>query len=149
MVAITASTGGLGGAALALASGGIVGEGAAAAATATATNAALVGIGAACAASIADMSESSGNHGFNKHGKQQDRGKSSSSNKFEKGNYDKVKDNYLKRKGIDAHELKKDFLGKKASISEYDIYVNKDTGELFILKKGGNGVGIPTGEFIK
>lgn len=31
----------------------------------------------------------------------------------------------------------------------YDIYVNKDSGELFIFKKGGKGVGIPTGEFIK
>ena len=58
-------------------------------------------------------------------------------------------DNYLKRKGIDAHELKKDFLGRKAPIAEYDIYVNKDTGELFIFKKGGKRIGIPTGEFIK
>ena len=68
---------------------------------------------------------------------------------FERGNYSKAKDNYLKQKGIDAHELKKDFLGRKASIAEYDIYINKDTGELFIFKKGGKGVGIPTGEFIK
>ena len=70
-------------------------------------------------------------------------------NEFVKGNYDKVKDNYLKRKGIDAHELKKDFLGRKAPIAQYDIYVNKNTGELFIFKKGGKGGGIPTGEFIK
>lgn len=68
---------------------------------------------------------------------------------FDKGNYNKVKDNYLKKNGIDAHELKKDFLGRKAPIAEYDIYVNKDTGELFIFKKGGKGIGIPTGEFIK
>ncbi|MCH1939865.1 polymorphic toxin type 33 domain-containing protein [Holdemania massiliensis] len=68
---------------------------------------------------------------------------------FEKGNYNKVKDNYLKKNGIDAHELKKDFLGRKAPIAEYDIYVDKDTGELFIFKKGGKGVGIPIGEFIK
>ena len=70
-------------------------------------------------------------------------------NEFVKGNYDKVKDNYLKRKGIDAHELKKDFLGRKAPIAQYDIYVNKNTGELFIFKKGRKGGGIPTGEFIK
>ena len=81
--------------------------------------------------------------------KARDKGKSETNNTFEKGNYNKVKDNYLKRKGIDAHELKKDFLGRKAPIAEYDIYVNKDTGELFIFKKGGKGIGIPTGEFIK
>ena len=60
-----------------------------------------------------------------------------------------MNDRYLKRKGIDAHELKKDSLGRKAPISQYDIYVNKDTGELFIFRKGGQGVGFPTGEFIK
>ena len=70
-------------------------------------------------------------------------------NDIEKGNYNKVRDNYLDNMGIDAHEFKKDFLGRKAPISKYDIYVNKDTGELFIFKKGGKGSGIPTGEFIK
>ena len=70
-------------------------------------------------------------------------------NGFEKGNYNKVGNNYLDNRGIDAHEFKKDFLGRKAPISKYDIYVNKDTGELFIFKKGGKGSGIPTGEFIK
>lgn len=65
------------------------------------------------------------------------------------GNYNKVKDNYLKQNGIDTHELKRDMLGRKAPIAQYDIYVNKDTGELFIFGKGGKGVGIPTGEFIK
>lgn len=44
--------------------------------------------------------------------------------------------------------MKKDFLGRKAPISQYDIYVNKDTGELFIFTRG-KGIGIPTGEFIK
>lgn len=42
-------------------------------------------------------------------------------NNFEKGNFNKVKDNYLKNNGIDAHELKKDYLEKKAPIAEYDI----------------------------
>ena len=68
---------------------------------------------------------------------------------LETGNFNKVNDNYLKRKGIDAHEVKKDVLGRKAPISKYDIYVNKDTGELYVFKKGGKGKGIPTGEFIK
>ena len=64
-------------------------------------------------------------------------------------NINKVDDKYLKKNGIDAHELKYDILGKKAPISQYDIYVDKATGELLIFKKGGKGVGIPTGEFIK
>ncbi len=66
-----------------------------------------------------------------------------------KGNIEKISDKQLEKLGIDAHELKKDFLGKKAKISEYDIYKNKDTGELEILKKGGKGEGIPTGERFK
>ncbi|WP_232832677.1 polymorphic toxin type 33 domain-containing protein [Photorhabdus sp. CRCIA-P01] len=57
-------------------------------------------------------------------------------------------DKYLKNNGIDAHELKSDVVGKK-NISKYDIYVNKETGELWVFRKGGTGEGIPTGEFIK
>jgi len=60
-----------------------------------------------------------------------------------------VDDKFLKKNGIDAHELKKDFLGKKAEIKLYDIYVDKSTGELWIFRKGGQGNGIATGEFIK
>ncbi|UII55673.1 DNRLRE domain-containing protein [Cytobacillus spongiae] len=64
-------------------------------------------------------------------------------------NIQKVNDSYLKRKGIDAHQLKKEVLGKKAKISQYDIYKDKRTGQLYIYKKGGKGTGIPTGEYIK
>ena len=64
-------------------------------------------------------------------------------------NCDKVNDKYLKKKGIDAHQLKKDFLGNKAPIAHYDIYVNKNTKELIIFKKGGQGMGIPTGIFLE
>ena len=60
---LIAGTGVLGGGALALVGGGMLGSGAAAAA---ATNAAMVGVGAACAASAASMMESSGSAGFNK-----------------------------------------------------------------------------------
>ena len=66
-----------------------------------------------------------------------------------KGSIEKVSDRQLDKLGIDAHELKKDFLGKKAKISEYDIYKNKDTGELELYKKGGKGEGIRTGEYFK
>ncbi|CNI22116.1 Uncharacterised protein [Yersinia frederiksenii] len=57
-------------------------------------------------------------------------------------------DKYLKNNGIDAHALKGDFLGDGKN-SNYDIYVDRDSGQLWIFKKGGNGDGIPTGEFIK
>ncbi|MDQ0191622.1 RHS repeat-associated core domain-containing protein, partial [Alicyclobacillus cycloheptanicus] len=63
-------------------------------------------------------------------------------------NLEKVDDKYLKKKGIDAHQLKKDVLGKKAPISHHDIYKDKNTGELHILRKGGKGTPIPTGEYI-
>ncbi|MCK8141822.1 polymorphic toxin type 33 domain-containing protein [Flavobacterium sp. I-SCBP12n] len=56
--------------------------------------------------------------------------------------------NLLKKAGIDAHELKYEFLGKKAKISEYDLYKHTDTNEVLILKKGGKGEPIHTGEFI-
>lgn len=57
-------------------------------------------------------------------------------------------DKYLKNNSIDAHALKGDFLGDGKN-SNYDIYVDRDLGQLWISKKGGNGDGIPTGEFIK
>lgn len=63
--------------------------------------------------------------------------------------FHKLSDDYLKKIGVDAHELKKDFIGKNASISKYDIYKNTETGELLILLKGGKGSPIPTGQFVK
>ncbi|MBN3172565.1 hemagglutinin repeat-containing protein [Pectobacterium brasiliense] len=57
-------------------------------------------------------------------------------------------DKYLKKNGVDAHQIKKDFLGSKAEIKLYDIYVDKDSGQLWIFRKGGKGEGVPTGEFI-
>jgi len=66
---------------------------------------------------------------------------------------DKVDDSYLKKKGVDAHQLKKDIYGKKAKVAEYDIYVDKKTGELYTQRKPQyNKAGeppIPTGEYIK
>jgi RHS repeat-associated protein len=63
-------------------------------------------------------------------------------------NVEKVNDKYLKDNGIDAHELKKEWLGPGRN-SDYDIYRNKDNGELIIYKKGGKGDGIRTGEYIE
>lgn len=64
-------------------------------------------------------------------------------------NIKKVNDNYLKQKGFDAHEIKSDVLGRNAKISQYDIYVDKDTGELWVYAKGGKGEGMRTYENIK
>jgi len=57
-------------------------------------------------------------------------------------------DKYLKNNGVNAHSLKEDFLGDGKN-SNYDIYVDRDSGQLWIFKKGGKGDDIPTGEFIK
>lgn len=54
----------------------------------------------------------------------------------------------LKKADIDAHKLKYEFLGKKAKISEYDLYKHTDTNEVLIMKKGGKGDPIHTGEYI-
>ena len=71
----------------------------------------------------------------------------------EQKDLDKVNDSYLKKKGIDAHQLKKDVYGKKTKVAEYDIYVNKKTGELYTQRKPQyNKKGEPpirTGERIK
>ncbi|MCT2406422.1 polymorphic toxin type 33 domain-containing protein [Chryseobacterium antibioticum] len=66
-----------------------------------------------------------------------------------KNNFKILTANLLKKAGIDAHELKYEFLGKKAKISEYDLYKHTDTNEVLILKKGGKGDPIHTGEYIK
>ncbi|WP_201029180.1 polymorphic toxin type 33 domain-containing protein, partial [Leptospira weilii] len=64
-------------------------------------------------------------------------------------NIEKLNGSYLVSKGIDAHDLKKAFLGKNADIALYDLYVNKNTKEIYIFRKSGKGEGIPTGEFIQ
>lgn len=64
-------------------------------------------------------------------------------------NFNKISDDLLKRAGVDAHQLKRDFLGSKAKISLYDLYKDTKTGEILILLKGGKGTPIPTGEFLK
>lgn len=51
--------------------------------------------------------------------------------------------------GLDAHAIKQEFLGKKAPIAQYDLYVNNGTKEIYIFKKGGKGEGIATGYFIE
>ena len=47
----------------------------------------------------------------------------------------KLKDSYLKKNGIDAHELKYSILGKKAPIAQYDIYVDTTDNLLWLGTK--------------
>src|SRR5690606_4919656 len=63
-------------------------------------------------------------------------------------NFKKITDKLLKNEGIDAHQLKREFLGEKAPISKYDLYKDA-SGEILILQKGGIGTPIRTGEFLK
>jgi len=54
-------------------------------------------------------------------------------------NWQRANDNWLKRalreQGTDAHTLKEDYLGRGARISLYDIYVDKNTGQLAIFEQ--------------
>lgn len=54
----------------------------------------------------------------------------------------------LKKQDTDPHQLKKDFLGDKAPISEYDIYRDKNSGQLAIFKKSSGKLAIITDVFI-
>lgn len=53
-------------------------------------------------------------------------------------NINKVKDEYLKKQGFDAHEIKSDVVGNK-NIAYYDIYVDKDTGSCTFIKRVEKG----------
>ena len=61
----------------------------------------------------------------------------------------KISDSYLKRKGFNAHSLKAEFVGK-ANVSKYDLFYDKSSGAIFILKKGAKDVtAMATYYFIK
>ena len=66
----------------------------------------------------------------------------------QKLNVKELNDNYIKKQGFDAHAIKKEFLGNKAPIAKYDLFINKDTREILIFLKGGKGNPIQTGYFI-
>ncbi|WP_221772043.1 polymorphic toxin type 33 domain-containing protein [Listeria booriae] len=96
-------------------------------------------------AGVAMMGSASGNIGDN-WSKMQSSGNQSGSS--QPTNIKKVNDSYLKDKGFDAHEIKEGIMGKKNG-SKYDIYVDNDTGQLWVFRKGGIGEGTPTGDYIK
>lgn len=68
--------------------------------------------------------------------------------KYVPNNIKMANNKYLKKKGIDVHALKTELVGKK-NISHYDLYVDKDSGMLWLYRKGGKGEPMPTYEFIK
>jgi RHS repeat-associated protein len=56
-----------------------------------------------------------------------------------RGNLKVVKDKELKRKGVDAHQVKRDELGRRAKISEWDIATDK-SGRAYLLSKDGKKI---------
>ena len=42
------------------------------------------------------------------------------------------------------HKLKEDYLGKKVNIAHFDLYKDKTSGFVYILKRGGKGEAIQT-----
>ena len=61
-------------------------------------------------------------------------------NNSAKRNWEYKKDKYLKQQlkdqGTDPHSIKKEFLGNKAEIAKYDLYVDKGTGQIGIFERG-------------
>ncbi len=63
-------------------------------------------------------------------------------------NFEVVKDNYLKKNGINAHKEKEGIYGNGPN-KQYDIFRDKNTGELFTNDKKGKGEYIPIGKSIE
>lgn len=49
----------------------------------------------------------------------------------------KIDNSYLKKLKIDAHDVKREYLSKKAKIALYDLAVDKKTGIIYIIDKAG------------
>ena len=68
-------------------------------------------------------------------------------------NWKRVNEKYLEKKlkeyGTDPHSLKYDYLGRKANIKLYDIFVDKITGQLAIFEKSTGKLVEITHIFIK
>ena len=50
----------------------------------------------------------------------------------------KIDSKFLKKNKLDAHAIKRDYLGPKAKISQFDLYKDTESGVVFILKKGAD-----------
>ena len=53
------------------------------------------------------------------------------------GGLQKIDGSYLKKLKLDAHSVKREYMGKKAKISLYDLAVDKKTGKIYIVDKAG------------
>ena len=73
--------------------------------------------------------------------------KNAYSSKAGKPNLQLANDSYLKNKGFHAHSIKEEFFGKGKN-SLYDLYIDKNTREILIFRKGGTGKGVKTGYYI-
>ena len=67
----------------------------------------------------------------------------------DKGDFRKASDKELNENGIDAHELKYEHLGSSSQVSRFDLFINKETNEIWIFGKGLTGDGIETGVFVE
>jgi hypothetical protein len=56
-----------------------------------------------------------------------------------RGNLKVTNDKELKRQGVDAHQVKRDELGRKAKISEWDIATD-NSGNAYMVSKDGKQV---------
>ena len=130
---VKALAGSIGGGTLALAGGGTISVGSTISIEALAAYAESLGISAAIV-----LDGVTGGNGGSTSG-------SGGAGSNSGGNFDMVKDNYLKQRGFDAHKIKKEIIGDSASASEYDIFVDKNTRELYVFRKGGIGQGEATG----
>ncbi|MCP4911513.1 MAG: hypothetical protein GY909_00225 [Oligoflexia bacterium] len=65
-------------------------------------------------------------------------------NAYNKGDERKLSDKELKKRGIDAEKLKKDF-GFTKGTGGADLFLDKKTGKIKIKPKDGSGPGIDTG----
>jgi len=57
-----------------------------------------------------------------------------------KGALNKVSESQLEDLVGDAHEFKQDILGRGAPLSRYNVYVDKSSGYLFLMSRGGEPI---------
>jgi hypothetical protein len=84
-------------------------------------------------------SEPDGAHGSEPEGEgeEEDLDPAESANK---GALNKVSESQLEDLVGDAHEFKQDILGRGAPLSRYNVYVDKSSGYLFLMSRGGEPI---------
>lgn len=78
---------------------------------------------------------------------------SNKNSKDNNGNWEKVNERYLesqlRKQGTDPHSIKYEYLGSRAKVSRYDLYVDKVSGRLAIFEKSTGRLVEITNYFIK